>query len=64
MKAKETLSRRSTLKGLGAIGAAAFLAKPAYGKLFAGVSGKELDNKSDTRKTIFAKVFSRFSVAF
>lgn len=58
MKAKENLSRRSTLKGIGAIGAAAFLAKPAYGRLFAGLSGKELDNQSDMRKTIFAKVFS------
>ncbi|MBN2314084.1 MAG: amidohydrolase family protein [Sedimentisphaerales bacterium] len=58
MKAKENLSRRSTLKGIGAIGAAAFLAKPTYGRLFAGLSGKELDNQSDIRKTIFAKVFS------
>ena len=58
MKAKENFSRRSTLKGLGAIGAAAFLAGPAYGELFAGVSGKELDKKSEIRKTIFAKVFS------
>lgn len=58
MKAKESISRRSTLKGIGAIGAAPFLAKPAYGRLFAGVSGKELDNQSDIRQTIFTKVFS------
>ncbi|MFC1634980.1 amidohydrolase family protein [Planctomycetota bacterium] len=58
MKTKENISRRTTLKGLGAIGAAAFLAKPTYGRLFAGLSGKELDRQSDIRKTIFAKVFS------
>ena len=55
---KETISRRTTLKGLGAIGAAAFLAKPTYGKLFAGASRQELDRQSDIRKTIFTKVFS------
>lgn len=58
VKTKENISRRTTLKGLGAIGAAAFLAKPTYGKLFAGLSSKELSNQSDIRKTIFAKVFS------
>jgi predicted TIM-barrel fold metal-dependent hydrolase len=58
VNAKESVSRRSTLKGIGAIGAAAFLAGPAYGKLFAGVSTKELNSQSDSRKTIFGKVFS------
>jgi len=58
VKMKETISRRTTLKGLGAIGAAAFLAKPTYGKLFAGASRQELDRQSDIRKTIFTKVFS------
>ena len=58
MKAKENISRRTTLKGLGAIGAAAFWAKPAYGRLFAGIGKQELDGQSDSRKTIFAKVFS------
>ena len=58
MKTKDNISRRSTLKGLGAIGAAAFLAEPAYGRLFAGVCRQELDYQSDIRKTIFTKVFS------
>ena len=58
MKTKDNISRRSTLKGLGAIGAAAFLAEPAYGRLFAGVCRQELDHQSDIRKTIFTKVFS------
>jgi predicted TIM-barrel fold metal-dependent hydrolase len=40
------------------MGAAAFWAKPAYGRLFAGVGKQELDSQSDSRKTIFAKVFS------
>jgi hypothetical protein len=55
---KKSISRRTTLKGIGTIGAMAFLGGKTYGKLFAGMSGKELNSQSDIRKTIFAKVFS------
>ena len=58
MKKKNSISRRTTLKGIGTIGAMAFFANRAYGGQFTGISGKEMESQSDIRKTIFAKVFS------
>jgi len=58
MKTKRSISRRTTLKGIGTIGALAFLGTKAYGELFAGIAGKELEGQNDIRKNIFAKVFS------
>ena len=58
MKKKNSISRRTTLKGIGTIGAMAFLGNRSYGAQFAGISGKEIDAQSDIRKTIFSKVFS------
>jgi len=58
LKKKNSISRRTTLKGIGTIGAMAFIANRTYGGQFAGISGKEMEGKSDIRKTIFAKVFS------
>jgi hypothetical protein len=58
MKTKRSISRRTTLKGIGTIGAMAFLGTKAHGSQFAGISGNELESQSDIRKTIFAKVFS------
>ncbi len=58
MKKKKSISRRTTLKGIGTIGAMAFFANRAYGERFAGISGKEMDGQTDIRKTFFTKVFS------
>jgi len=58
LKKKNSISRRTTLKGIGTIGAMAFFANRTYGEQFAGISGKEMEGQSDIRKTIFAKVFS------
>lgn len=58
MKKKNSISRRTTLKGIGTIGAMAFFANRVYGEQFAGISGKEMDGQTDIRKTIFTKVFS------
>jgi hypothetical protein len=58
LKKKNTISRRTTLKGIGTIGAMAFFANRSYGGQFAGISGKEINAQNKIRKTIFAKVFS------
>ena len=58
MKKKNNISRRTTLKGIGTIGAMAFLGNKAYSGQFAGMDVKEINNQSDIRKTIFSKVFS------
>ena len=58
MKKKNSISRRTTLKGIGTIGAMAFFANRTYGEQFAGISGKKMDGQTDIRKTIFTKVFS------
>jgi hypothetical protein len=58
LKKKNSISRRTTLKGIGTIGAMAFLGNKAYGGQFAGIDVKEMSNQSDIRKTIFSKVFS------
>lgn len=58
MKKKNSISRRTTLKGIGTIGAMAFVGNRAYGGQFAGISGKEINTQNKIRKTIFAKVFS------
>jgi hypothetical protein len=58
LKKKNNISRRTTLKGIGTIGAMAFFASQTYGEQFSGISGKEIESQSDIRKTIFSKVFS------
>ena len=58
MKKKNSISRRTTLKGIGTIGAMTFFANRTYGEQFAGINSKEIEAQSDIRKTIFAKVFS------
>jgi len=58
LKKKNSIYRRTTLKGIGTIGAMAFLANRTCGGQFAGISAKEMDGQNDIRKTIFAKVFS------
>jgi hypothetical protein len=58
LKKKNSISRRTTLKGIGTIGAMAFVGNRAYGGQFAGISGKEINAQNKIRKTIFAKVFS------
>jgi hypothetical protein len=58
LKKKNSISRRTTLKGIGTIGAMAFLGNKAYGEQFVGMDVKETGNQSDIRKTIFSKVFS------
>jgi hypothetical protein len=58
LKKKNNISRRTTLKGIGTIGAMAFLGNKAYSGQFAGMDVKEINNQSDIRKTIFSKVFS------
>jgi hypothetical protein len=58
LKKKNNISRRTTLKGIGTIGAMAFLGNKAYGGQFAGMDAKEINNQSDIRKTVFSKVFS------
>jgi len=57
MKGKSAISRRSTLKGMGAIGAAAFLgARGAGGEESPVVPGGSDAGTSDVRKQIFEKV--------
>jgi len=58
LKKKNSISRRTTLKGIGTIGAMAFIGNQAYGEQFVGISGKEMDGQTDIRRTVFAKVFS------
>ena len=59
MKGKKTISRRSTLKGVGALGAAAFLGARGTGGEESSVGSKESDvGRSDVRKRIFEKVFA------
>ncbi|MHC4203873.1 MAG: amidohydrolase family protein [Planctomycetota bacterium] len=58
MKKKNSISRRTTLKGIGTIGAMVFFADRSYGEQFVGISGKEMEGQNDIRKTIFTKVFS------
>ena len=55
---KNSISRRTTLKGIGTIGAMAFFANRSYGEQFAGINSKELEAQNNIHKTIFAKVFS------
>jgi hypothetical protein len=57
MKSKNQISRRSTLKGIGSIGALAFLhSKAAYGKEV--LTAPELTpHSSDIRNKIFQRVF-------
>ena len=58
MKKNNSISRRTTLKGIGTISAMAFLGNKAYGGQFAGMDVRGMNNQSDIRKTIFSKVFS------
>ena len=59
MKDKGTISRRSTLKGIGAIGAAAFLGTHSASGEELSVGPRESDvGRSDVRKRIFEKVFA------
>ena len=59
MKGKGAISRRSTLKGIGAIGAAAFLGTRGAGgeELSVGPTASDIGT-SDVRKQIFEKVFA------
>ena len=58
MKSKRAISRRSTLKGIGAFGAAAFLGAQGLCGEEAGVGPRDSDvGSSDARKKIFQKVF-------
>jgi predicted TIM-barrel fold metal-dependent hydrolase len=56
MKNKTLISRRHTLKGIGAIGAYAILGTTSDGRESTRM-GKETGHNSDVRKTIFEKVF-------
>ncbi len=57
MAKKKFVSRRSTLKGIGAIGASAFIvSKPAYAGGAAGGGAEQLTS-SDVRKQILKRVF-------
>jgi predicted TIM-barrel fold metal-dependent hydrolase len=59
MKGKKRISRRTTLKGIGAIGAAAFLGgEGAVGGEAAGGPRDSDVGSSEVRKKIFAKVFA------
>jgi len=59
MKGKRAISRRSTLKGMGALGAAAFLGARGAGGEELSVGSKDSDvGTSDVRKRIFEKVFA------
>jgi len=58
MRNKNLISRRSALKGVGAIGALAFLhSKAAYGKEEQLIMSDSISHSSDIRKKIFQKVF-------
>ena len=59
MKSKRAISRRSTLKGIGALGAAAFLGARGAGGEEGAVGPRDSDvGTSDVRKQIFEKVFA------
>jgi predicted TIM-barrel fold metal-dependent hydrolase len=59
MKGKRVISRRSTLKGIGALGAAAFLGARGAGGEESSVGPRDSDvGTSDVRKQIFEKVFA------
>jgi predicted TIM-barrel fold metal-dependent hydrolase len=59
MKGRKKISRRSTLKGMGALGAAAFLGACSTGGEESSVGSKDSDvGTSDVRKRIFEKVFA------
>ena len=56
MKKKSLISRRTTLKGIGALGAASVLGHSGCA-VEEQISGEDLCKGSDLRKTIFERVF-------